>query len=834
MTEGRFIERHRTGERADSFADLRHDGIKLAQQFSGELWTDFNLHDPGVTILEQLAYAITDLIYRADLPTADLLSGEAGIDYTRQALYAPELIFPCRPTTLLDYRKAILNAVSELDNCWLIPVRQTDIEEGHGRGLYKILLKLDQRMPEAQRATIVEKVGRWYHRHRNLCEDLADISFVKELDYELCAQVEVGSARRPMEILADIYFNCARHIAGSVVLHDYAQARVEGQSLEQIFTGPFTGNGLLEDDELAGDREEFLVSDLYAAINAVEGVDHVSTLHLEREGQAYYDSVACDSAEVALNLRMPHNAREIKVVLTANGRIMSVSLEELRVRIDELHFRYYSSRSTPQELSLLYSLPEGHARQFTDYYSIQNQFPTSYGIGVYGVPESESPDIKARAKQLKAYLLIYEQIMANYLANLNSIPRLFSVDKESRDTYSFMPLNNQQIPGLDALYPENPGETLKSTVSDFDNYHERKSRLLDYLLALYGESFSQHSLRHFNYYYQPHEVAEKIIDNKIDYLKAVVELGRDRAAAGDCRGASWNERAMSGLQRRVAMLLGFKQQSSGSLVMGLLQDGLKLARHEAYEHLKAGTHELKFIDMEGREAFDEGSISTVPLWEAAKDLPRSELREQIGDSIPLKNNLLSDLLLRQGITIERFSLFRMKSRQDFQLCFRSGGNQYWYLGSYTDRESGIRAANALRHLLIHLNSETEGLHLLEHILLRPLGCASHEGLDLPPGEDFYTLRISVIFPAWSARCHDPQFRLLAEETVRLNTPSHIYAEIYWLEFDEMYEFEELYEEWLSLKSKLPADAAALNSLSCSLIRILRDNCKTRGRAPVPE
>ena len=40
---------------------LREMGIEEIQKLSGKIWTDFNLHDPGVTILEQLCYALTDL-----------------------------------------------------------------------------------------------------------------------------------------------------------------------------------------------------------------------------------------------------------------------------------------------------------------------------------------------------------------------------------------------------------------------------------------------------------------------------------------------------------------------------------------------------------------------------------------------------------------------------------------------------------------------------------------------------------------------------------------------------------------------------------------------------
>ncbi len=820
MSEELFIERHKSDQRPDSFASLRRVGIELAQQFCGECWTDFNLHDPGVTILEQLAYAITELIYRADFATADLLSGEESIKYTRHALYEPKLIFPCRPTTLLDYRKTLLNALSELDNCWLQPLSQADGADGSYQGLYKILLKPHQGMAEGQRESLEDKVRHQYQQHRNLCEDLAEVCFVQDVDYTLCAQIEVSSARRPVEILAEIYVNCARRVAGSVRFQDYHQTSREGRSLEEIFTGPFTDKGLLVDEELIGERQAFQISSLSTVVNQIEGVEQIAALHLERQRKVYYDTVECNISE-NLNLQIPQHHADVKVRLTTNGRILNVEMEELMVRIEKLNFRYYSTRSMPQELSLLYNLPVGSSRQVTEYFSIQEQFPATYGVGHLGVPESAAPEVKGRAKQLKSYLLIFEQIMANFLANLDAIPSLFSIDKEHRNSYSFMALNNKQIPDLDTLYKDKHEETLARIVAEFDDYHERKNRLLDYLLALYGESFSQHSLRHFNYYYHQHAVEDRILENKIDYLEAIVELGRDRAAAGNTGGVSWNERTLSGLQRRVAMLLDFRHAESRSLVFRLNKEGLTLMPHKRYEqHFNTSSIELRFITIDEREDREQGRLFSVPIREEVRKFDLMALRKQIGDAIPLNNKLLSDLLLREGIYLDRYKLFRHKPQDDFLLCFRSGEGQYWYLGCYPDNESGILAANALCLLLIHLNSESEGLHLLEHILLRPLGCSRYEGLNLPTEVDFFSFRASVVFPAWTARCHDPQFRLLAEETVRLNAPAHIFVEFYWLEFDEMEEFESLYEIWLDMKSKKQADSMVLNQHSCNLIDFL--------------
>ena len=49
-------------------------GLKHIQRLSSEIWTDYNLHDPGITTLELLCYALTDLSYRASFPIADLLA----------------------------------------------------------------------------------------------------------------------------------------------------------------------------------------------------------------------------------------------------------------------------------------------------------------------------------------------------------------------------------------------------------------------------------------------------------------------------------------------------------------------------------------------------------------------------------------------------------------------------------------------------------------------------------------------------------------------------------------------------------------------------------------
>src|SRR5438552_7772168 len=109
------------------FETMRIEALRFIQQLSGEVWTDYNEHDPGVTILEQLCYALTELSYRAGFPVTDLLAGPDGrIDTRRHALHMPRRILPGDPVTANDFRKLLVDRVPGLGNVWLEPWRPNE------------------------------------------------------------------------------------------------------------------------------------------------------------------------------------------------------------------------------------------------------------------------------------------------------------------------------------------------------------------------------------------------------------------------------------------------------------------------------------------------------------------------------------------------------------------------------------------------------------------------------------------------------------------------------------------------------------------------------------
>jgi hypothetical protein len=794
MDDRLSIKRRKSRDNELSFDSLRSEAIKLLQQVSGETWTDYNLHDPGITILEQLIYALTDLIYRSDFDVGDYLAdAEGNIKLDALNLIKPEQILSCRPTTTLDYRKLMLNKMTEVDNVWLTAKDNSS----NCRGLYRLLVKLEQGLDERRQNDAKEQLYEIFHAARNLCEDLdpADIKVVTNLGFELHAKIEVDSAQ-PAKRLAEIYFKCARRMASSVSITDFDQpAAGPKRPLDQLFDGPLTSHGFSMDDDSRQPRSEFLVSKLFATINKIQDVDHIEELFLQKDGKKYDVKINTDDPGQAFDLKIPWPDADIKVVLTKNGRELPIPVEQVRAHYDEISFKYHQWRLTRQDLSLLTKPIIPRFEPFDRYFSIQNHFPDSYGVNQQGVPASAKPEEKAQARQLKGYLLIFEQLMANYLANIDALKTLFSTRAGADTTYAVQALDPQQIADLKAVYPKDPGQVFRGIMGRFDNYNERKSRLLDYLLAMYGESFTQNSLRHFNYYYGKDEIEKVIVKNKIDYLESIVKLGRDPAAAPDYN-ATGNGDRRGGLSIRAAILLGFERRQANSLTDAMREHG--------FEELIAGSGELRPGSSAERAESGYDHLKPPPLEPLEKSVTVEELRANIADIIPLEDKSLSGLLLTNGIYINRYRI-GSAGQGRVQLFLIDEGEQWWQLADFTEESSAIEAVNSLRKLLLAVNRDSEGLHIVEHLLLRPQVSAmmSHtEQVD-----DFYSFKISVIFPNWTARCCQPEFQNLAEETLRLNSPAHILAEYCWLNYADMNEFEGLYDAWCKLKnSRNPAPA----------------------------
>ena len=200
------------------YAFLRQEGIRHLERMAGQLWTDFNAHDPGITILEQLCYAITDLGYRIDFDLKDLLA--SGEEDPYRSLFSPAEILTTNPVTLTDLRKVVID-VAGVKNAWLEPVTKPEpalfydpssqclyLEEAPHRdsvalqGIYRVLIEADPGLPVPD---LIPRVSRRLHACRNLCEDFLPPIVLRGQGITVNANIEIGEIEDPELLLAEIH-----------------------------------------------------------------------------------------------------------------------------------------------------------------------------------------------------------------------------------------------------------------------------------------------------------------------------------------------------------------------------------------------------------------------------------------------------------------------------------------------------------------------------------------------------------------------------------------------------------------------------------------------------
>lgn len=800
------------------FDQLRGEGLQWLQAMSGERWTDHNLHDPGITLLEQLCFALTELAYRADFPVADHLTGPDGrIDHAALSLHPPAEVFPCRATTAADYRRVLLDQVTGVDDAALLP------GQGPWAGVHHLTLKLSPGSDEATRSRIAQARAAYRHE-RNLCEDLDDaVTRIRGVPIDLLGEIDLTGARDAIDVMAEVYHRCARFIARLPRIVGLEEARRSGQTLEEIYTGPRVTRGFLaEDDGSSPFPDTLFLDDLSTRVREIEGIAQVrlEALVNPADPRARDRALPWRGADWALRLRTPE-----PVPGDFSGGTPAFSRLSVRRRGQAVHldlqalYRRFADRQAgdlahhgaapDDEVSHRHAgLPRGVHRGATVYRSVQHDFPAAYGLGRHGFSSSAPVSERARVRQFKAYLRLFDQVIANGRAQVDHLAELFSLNGHSPQTYWYQAVDTDEPAGRDGVLLGPVDAVLRSTYASFDRSAERRSRALDHLLALHGVTYRQDSLRQFAAHLDADEVDSWLLRNKAAFLRDIVVLGRDRASGVDYSRPAWSEPSnCAGLQRRACLLLGFRLWHGRPLTSLFTRQKIKL-------------------DVGGATALsnDQPPPASQRVNRVTAPADAAQLREDLLQIVALRSGSVSATLLRAGV---RRDLYAMVSAQPNEASAHQRlmlgpdeDGQWWTLGDFASAAQAARAADSLRRYLRHLSDDSEGMHIVEHLLLRPLANDCSADTARGPSEDFFALRLSVVLPAWTARTHDPAFRRFAEETLRINCPAHLALQCLWLEFEAMQRFEDDFGAWMQAKAAhcqaVDRDDAAVPTLAASL------------------
>jgi hypothetical protein len=427
-------------------------GLEHIQRLSSRIWTDYNVHDPGITTLELLCYALTDLGYRASFPIADLLASESdNRENMQRQFFTARQILPNRPLTLLDYRKLLID-LDGVQNAWLQPVNLTyyaDMLNGqlfrnnphlpntvavNLAGLYGVKIEYTDNINSVvDKQQIILAVKQKLQANRNLCEDFVQFTDVEVQQFQLCAELELAPNADVTQVNAEILSQVQEYLSPAVRFYSLNEMLTRQKSdgtiysVDEIFDGPGLEHGFIDDDELekADLRTEIRLSDIISIIMDIVGI------------QAVRDIVI--------------NPQVLSSPLT-NKWLIPVATGK-QPRLDQEHSRlvFYKRNMPVMPRAVVHQpppiniernvndleIPLGTYRELDSYYSYQNHFPAIYGLSEVGLSSTVDSERQALAYQLKSYLLFFDQIMANYFAQLSQVKNLFSTDADLQATYFY-------------------------------------------------------------------------------------------------------------------------------------------------------------------------------------------------------------------------------------------------------------------------------------------------------------------------------------------------------------------------------------------------------------
>lgn len=481
----------------------------------------------------------------------------------------------------------------------------------------------------------------------------------------------------------------------------------------------------------------------------------------------------------------PGKTTDARDVVKGRDETLEYLMADARRALQKLEFEYRAFRNNKTDAAQFVTLPQGRKKELLGYYSIQHHFPNVYGINAGGVPAGETVQRKVAAQQLKSYLYPFEQILANMLALLQNWQQLFSLGEIPNHSYFAQYLDNHAIPHFDSLYKvtTNSLDSIQSVQMNYDPAFDRKSRALDTLLALYGEEFSQEALLHFNYYHQE-QPEYWAIDNKIRMLLHLADISQNRGGAFDTSDVHWQSGNISSFHKKINILLGIQQLDS----MVIPGESFRL-------------HNIQLLDND--VLCKQGEPPSI---ETAQVVPQLTVGEQqkirqwtynATQKSSTKALSLCPAMVREGTNIHSYHL--QHNSDSTRVYFYSRNKKLWtLLKEFPQYEQAKSYVHKFKKIITDLNSNSESFYLLEHLLLRPRTPPKDERVEdyANASDEFFHCRLSFIFPKWTARFSNPAFRQFAEKTIANNLPAHLFPQVYWLNLEEIQNFEQIYKNWL--------------------------------------
>ena len=537
---------------SQNFKLLKEEGLAYIQEISGNEWTNLNPSDPGVTILDQVCYALTELGYCNDFPIKDILTHKDDKLKTKHQFYLPDKILTTSPLTLNDYRKYVIDGIKGVRNLMIEPVK---VNNNVLKGVYKTYIAADMSLSEDDLSDLPKAVFYLLNTSRNLTELFLMPKLLTPKTYQLSGRIDIEDINNLKQAITQIQEDISNFIFPQVPQYGYHELKNNGVATNDIFEGPILQNGWIQTADLGDKKNEINAVDINKIIAGVKGVKLQETISFtdNTSGTNSVKAVFYEILQIDIpgSLQLPENTPKEEalpnlLIYYNNKRVEGNELD------NAIAFAERMEKVTPDNRSVTTAklkpgIPKGTYRDINTYYSIQNTFPEMYPVGLNAINDNAPNTKKAQSRQLQGYLTLFDQVLANQFSQLANIHKLFSFKNtmtgtpsdmknfyELKDhfekkhpgypvpfitfsaTYFYQSLYN--IPNIRTLlkgyesfnfsfgsmsdkeleeaswkaYQNDPYNAyiwgIKMFISDANTNYERRNRILDHLLSRQGES----------------------------------------------------------------------------------------------------------------------------------------------------------------------------------------------------------------------------------------------------------------------------------------------------------------------------------------------------------
>lgn len=643
------------------YTRLQRQTLEETQRLSGNVWTDYNAHNPGVTLADIANYALTELDYKSGFATEDYLTEEAHpFEAERFGLFPPTDSYTTLPVTEDDYRRMLTGTIPGLDNVQVVCHPET------GGYTFRIVLSP---FAEDSAEQIKQQVTAAYHSRRNLGEWLEKVEVVQPDRLDLEAELEIGPGEDATDILARIYRCILHYLSGEAKTSLPTDYGTDASTPEIWLEGSENIRRVIL-PELKDTEHE-----LYERLRDIKGITRFQTCYLMKDGipQTRFHTVC--------SLHIPKSQEEFaKIRISCGKRLCRIDPARFLERLKGFYLvnGHSSSRFDKQvENNSYWPQPTGTWRNVYEHYPIANDFPDCYRL----TPK------ETKVSSFETYTRLYDWIIQNGLEELKALPRLLSLDPKDTD---FLVDRNRL--GL-------------------------KTRYLDFLDKLYGVESHPAWLSEMNSY---GETPAGTVRRRTNFLRHIAWLQEAKAKA---RNLVATEADTPTVKAYFCLLLGLNPDD-GNIVSNVLPEqnlGLMEYRRKKAEGKEKMTDIADRIDslLIKEQMLEPDKLRPVKFMPLSEDQEgkRKEYAEMRASLAFFNKNLITGDLFRGGTNLNNYKIVTTPEGTHLLIYRHQERGGWTNLGQGTDPDRLERLANILRRFLRELNRKSETLYVVEPVLI---------------------------------------------------------------------------------------------------------------------